>query len=267
MADAEIAGYLFATLIGLSLGLIGGGGSILTVPILVYIVSIEPVLATAYSLFIVGITSLAGTIGFVRKKLVSFKTALLFGIPSFVAVFISRRFILPSVPESINLFGIVSFSKNTAVLLFFAVVMLLAAVSMIRSGTGKIEAPTSERQYRYPLIVADGFLVGIITGLVGAGGGFLIIPALVLLVRLPMKLAIGTSLTIITIKSLIGFLGDIRPDQTIDWQFLLIFSAFTITGVLVGIQLSSRLKGSTLQQYFGWFVLVMAIAILLKEII
>jgi uncharacterized membrane protein YfcA len=121
-------------------------------------------------------------------------------------------------------------------------------------------------KYNYPLIAAEGLVVGTLTGVVGAGGGFLIIPALVLLVRLPMKMAVGTSLLIIAAKSLIGFIGDLG-NQTIDWKFLLIFTGLSIMGIFVGTYLTKFIPGEKLKKSFGWFVLIMAVYILVKEII
>ncbi|MBT8323975.1 MAG: sulfite exporter TauE/SafE family protein, partial [Winogradskyella sp.] len=228
----QILGYLGALLIGLVLGLIGGGGSILTVPILVYLLYINPVTATAYSLFVVGVTSLVGALKNIQKGLVDFRTAIVFAIPAFVAVYITRKYIVPAIPDqliSINDFDV---TKNIAIMLFFAVIMLLASFSMIRNG--QLDDKVTEKvAFNYPLIVLEGVLVGVITGIVGAGGGFLIIPALVLLAKLPMKKAVATSLLIIAIKSLIGFIGDVE-NLDIDWEFLLLFSAFSVVGIFIG---------------------------------
>ncbi|HQO87606.1 MAG TPA: sulfite exporter TauE/SafE family protein, partial [Bacteroidia bacterium] len=190
----EVFGYACAILMGLSLGLIGGGGSILTVPILVYLFSIDAVLATGYSLFIVGFTSLIGSFSHIRMGNVHLRTAVVFGIPSIIAVFITRAFIVPAIPQDLFNIGTLQITKPIALLLLFAVIMLLASYSMIRR---KKQKPDYDKvQYNYPLIIIEGFVVGTITGLVGAGGGFLIVPALVLLAHLPMKKAIGSSLLI-----------------------------------------------------------------------
>lgn len=258
----EILGYIGALLIGLVLGLIGGGGSILTVPILVYLLSINPVLATAYSLFIVGATSLVGTLRNISKKMVDFKTAIVFAIPAFIAVYISRKFLVPALPDVLFTIGSKELSKEMGLMLFFSIVMLLASISMIR---GRKEKDTKEEvKYNIPLIIIEGFVVGIITGIVGAGGGFLIIPALVLLAKLPMKRAVGTSLFIISIKSLIGFIGDVE-NLNIDWTFLLSFTAFSIAGIFIGIYLNQFIEGKKLKKAFGWFVLIMAFYIMYQE--
>lgn len=264
MDIVTILGFISAIIIGISLGLIGGGGSILTVPALVYLLHISPVLATAYSLFVVGATSLVGSFTFMRKGLVDYKTAAVFATPSFIAVFLTRKFLVPAIPLEIFTIGEWVMTKDIAIMVFFALIMLAASFSMIRNG--KMKSEDQEIKFNYPLIAIEGALVGVLTGLVGAGGGFLIIPALVLLARLPMKLAVGTSLLIIAVKSLIGFLGDIF-NQPIEWQFLLIFSGLSLVGIFIGSWLSTKIDGKHLKKGFGWFVLVMAVYILGKELL
>lgn len=261
---AELTGYFTAILIGVSLGLIGGGGSILTVPVLVYLMQVNPVLATAYSLFVVGATSLAGAASYINKGLIHYKTALIFALPSFIAVYLTRRFVIPAIPDPLYYSPSLYLSKDMAIMVFFALIMLVAAVSMILSKP-RAEGDLQQLRYNYPLIALEGGLVGAVTGLVGAGGGFLIIPALVLLVRLPMKMAVGTSLLIIAAKSLIGFLGDLEQ-QPINWSFLLLFTSLSLLGILGGSWLSGRVAGSHLKKGFGWFVLLMALLILIEEL-
>jgi len=265
MELVSLFGYLGALVIGIVLGLIGGGGSILTVPILVYLLGINPVAATAYSLFIVGSTALVGAIRNSIKKLVDFKTAIVFALPAFVAVYLTRKFLVPAIPDYLFSIGSFEFTKNVAIMIFFAIIMLLASVSMIRKRTEEAESNEAQK-FNYPLILIEGFVVGILTGLVGAGGGFLIIPALVLLAKLPMKKAVATSLLIIAIKSLIGFIGDVE-NSTIDWVFLLTFTLTSIVGIFIGIGLNKFIDGKKLKKAFGWFVLIMAIYIILKETI
>lgn len=262
---AELIGYFAATLIGVSLGLIGGGGSILTVPVLVYLMQVNPVLATAYSLFVVGATSLAGALSYFKKGLIHYKTAFVFALPSFIAVYLIRRYAIPAIPDPFISSDAMVLSKDMAIMVFFALIMLIAAVSMILTKPGQ-KSDHETLRYNYPLIALEGAMVGAVTGLVGAGGGFLIIPALVLLVRLPMKIAVGTSLLIIAAKSLIGFLGDLGQ-QPIEWGFLIIFTLLSLCGIVAGSWLSTKIAGIQLKKGFGWFVLLMAIYILIKELI
>ncbi|HET8828625.1 MAG TPA: sulfite exporter TauE/SafE family protein [Pelobium sp.] len=258
-------GYLSAIVIGISLGLIGGGGSILTVPALVYLLHINPVLATAYSLFVVGATSLAGSVSFMRKGLVDYKTAFIFALPSLIAVYLTRKFLIPAIPQVLLTLGDFVISKNVGIMIFFALIMVVAAISMIRKNGIGITAKQEKIKFNYPMIALEGAVVGTLTGIVGAGGGFLIIPALVLFAKLPMKLAIGTSLLIIAAKSLIGFLGDIG-NQPIDWSFMLLFTALSLVGIFIGSWLSTKIEGSHLKKGFGWFVLAMGIYILTEEL-
>lgn len=259
----ELVGFVAAVIIGFTMGLIGGGGSILTVPVMVYFLGVEPVLATAYSLFIVGLTSLIGSFSYMMKKQLDYKTAIVFAIPSFIAVYSTRKFIVPAIPAEMT-FGELVLDKGMMLMLFFGVVMFVSAFSMIRNGR-KPDRDEKEVKFNYPLILIEGALVGVVTGLVGAGGGFLIIPALVLLARLPMKLAVGTSLIIIAAKSLIGFLGDLGT-QTIDWPFVLIFSLFAVFGIFGGSFASKYVQGEKLKKGFGWFVAFMALFIFYKEL-
>jgi uncharacterized membrane protein YfcA len=262
---ATIIGLLASLVIGLSLGLIGGGGSILTVPVLVYLFSVDPVQATAYSLFIVGLTSAVGAYPKYKEGLVNVKTALIFGAPSIAMVFLTRKWIVPNIPTEIFTLGSFVLTKSLLIMLLFAILMVAASFSMIKDSkkksTGDAKSATS---FNYPLIVAEGAVVGLLTGLVGAGGGFLIIPALVLLTGLPMKQAVGTSLLIIAAKSLIGFTGDLSQQQ-IDWTLLLSISAMAVIGIFIGNGLSRKIDGNKLKKGFGWFVLVMGVYILIKE--
>lgn len=266
MDSIVIIGFAAAILIGISLGLIGGGGSILTVPVLVYILGVNPVLATAYSLFVVGSTSLVGAATYMRKGLVNYKTALVFAVPSFIAVFLTRKFLVPALPDPLFTVGEAIITKNIGIMVFFALIMLAASYSMI---TAKKCVDCNEDEpvaFNFPMIALEGSVVGVITGIVGAGGGFLIIPALVLLAKLPMKMAVGTSLLIIAAKSLIGFLGDLST-QTIDWQLLLIFTGLSIVGIFIGSALSKKINEKVLKTGFGWFVLIMGIYIITKELL
>ena len=264
----EILGFAAAIVMGLSLGLIGGGGSILTVPILVYLFGVDPVLSTAYSLFVVGLTSAVGSFSHFRKGNVHLKTALIFGVPSIIAVYAVRKFVVPAIPDVIFTLDSFVMTKALGVLVLFAVLMLLASYSMIRKPKKQEEVSgDTEPSYNYTLIFVEGILVGGVTGLVGAGGGFLIIPALVLLAGLPMKQAVGTSLLIIALKSLIGFTGDLGSGLEIDYKFMLFFSAFAMVGIVIGSYLTKFIPNEKLKPAFGWFVMVMGVYILAKELL
>lgn len=261
----EIIGYIASLIIGVSLGLIGGGGSILTVPVLVYLFHIDPVLATAYSLFIVGATSLVGVFPKYREGMVNMKTAIIFGIPSILSVYATRKWIVPAIPEHILTLGSFTLTKPLVIMLLFAILMTAASISMIRDKAAMDKEAVMEQHFNYPLIMLEGMLVGGLTGLVGAGGGFLIIPALVILSKLPMKQAVGTSLLIIAMKSLFGFLGDMSH-TVMDWKLLLSVTALAIIGLFIGNSFNRKINPTTLKKAFGWFVLVMGIYIIVKEL-
>ena len=259
----EIAGYIASLFIGVSLGLIGGGGSILTVPVLVYLFAISPPIAISYSLFIVGFTSLVGAYNNYRKGLVNFKTVLLFGSSSITTVFIARKFIIPLLPNVFFKIGSFDVTHALFVMIVFAILMVAASVSMIRSKKIIGEKQVKEKPW---MLLMYGVLIGLVTGFLGAGGGFLLIPALVILMKLPMKEAIGTSLLIIALNSLIGFLGDIGH-HNIDWKFITIISAIAIAGIFIGGYFNQKVNSSKLKKGFGWFVLVMGIYIIVKELV
>jgi len=263
-------GYVAAIFIGLALGIMGGGGSILTVPVLVYLMGVSPVLSTAYSLLVVGSTAVAGVWGYFRKGLVSLRTAVVFLLPSLLAVFGVRRVLLPAIPHELFTVGRTVFTKDLLVLLAFAGLMVVAAAAMIRSpqaGEGRAEELPAPPAFNYPLVLGIGLVVGTLTGFVGAGGGFLIIPALVLGARLPMKLAVGTSLAIIALNSLIGFAGDLSAGAPIAWPFLAGFLAFALGGIGLGTYLARFIPAARLKPAFGWFTLAMGTFILTKELL
>jgi uncharacterized protein len=261
----EIAGYIASLVIGISLGLIGGGGSILTVPVLVYLFRVQPVVATAYSLFIVGSTSLIGSFPKYKGGEINLKTAIIFGIPSIAAVYATRAFIVPAIPTELFTIGSLIITKSLLMMILFAVLMVFASVSMIRNKKRSVDETKAGQKFNYPLIIVEGIIVGVLTGLVGAGGGFLIIPALVLLSRLPMKQAVGTSLLIIAAKSLIGFTGDLGKAE-MNWTLLLIVTGLAIAGIFIGNGMSKKISADSLKKGFGWFVLVMGIYIIVKEL-
>lgn len=257
----EIIGYVASVCIGLILGILGGGGSILSIPILVYLFHLDVVLASAYSLFIVGVTSLVGAIPKYKEHLVNVRTGLLFGIPSILTIFLTRKWIVQIIPDVIFQTDSFILTKRLLLLGLFAILMVLASVSMIR---GRQEVRNDEQRVRTFLVILEGILIGFLTGLVGAGGGFLIIPALVLLTGLTFKTAVGTSLFIIAINSLSGFLGDLL-NYPMDWPFLLSITGLAVSGILIGNKLSRKFSATHLRKSFGWFVLIMGCWILVRE--
>lgn len=297
-------GVALAVVVGAIMGLTGAGGSILTVPILVYVVGIDAVTATAYSLFVVGVTSVVGAASYWRRGLVHLRAALAFSIPSLLAVFLTRRWLVPAIPPQLGRVAGVEVSKELFILVLFAVIMGLSALSMIvrprfaapaagNGGTGNggaaaVELPPPARsaaaaapakagvpptegivppaKVSVPLVVLEGAVIGVLTGVVGAGGGFAIVPALAVFARLPMRVAVGTSLTIIAAKSLFGVLGDLSRESRFDWGLLLAFTALAVAGIVLGSRLSRLVPGTRLRPAFGWFVLAAAGGILVREL-
>jgi uncharacterized membrane protein YfcA len=258
----EAVGYVASIFVGMILGLLGGGGSILSIPILVYLFDIEPVQASAYSLFIVGVTSFAGAIPKYRDHLVNLRTGILFGLPSILTIFCTRKWIVPTIPDVVLTIGNTEITKRLLLLGLFAVLMVLASIPMIR---GRKDFSSKNSKFRVFLVIVEGSLIGFLTGLVGAGGGFLIIPALVFLTGLPFKTAVGTSLFIISINTLTGFAGDLL-NYEMDWPFLLTISSLAIAGILIGNRISREINGSKLRVAFGWMTLLMGAYILFREL-
>lgn len=255
--------FLFAIFIGLILGLLGGGGSILTVPVLVYIAGIEPALATGYSLFIVGSSSMIGSAKKILNGDFDKNSFIFFGLASIISVYLTRAFLVPSLPNNIMAIGDYLLTKNILIMLVFAIFMFAASVKMI---AGRKESQLTESNKFY--LAISGFVTGLIAGFVGAGGGFLIVPALNQFAGLEMKKAVSTSLIIIASQSLFGFLfGDLFNQSNIDWQFLLIFTFLAVIGIFLGMNLSKKISNKGLKKIFGYFVLIMAIYILIKELI
>lgn len=260
----EVLGYFSAVCIGLILGLLGGGGSILSIPILVYLFQMDAVLASAYSLFIVGITSFVGAIPKYRDHLVNIRTGVIFGIPSIIAIFSTRKWVIPAIPDILYQGDTFILTKRILLLGIFALLMIFASFSMIR---GRRERVAKDRKgIRFFLVILEGTLIGFLTGLVGAGGGFLIIPALMFLTGLSFKTAVGTSLFIIAVNSLVGFLGDVM-NYAMDWTFLFAISGLAVIGILIGNALQKNISSIHLRKSFGWLVLLMGTWILVKELL
>ena len=282
-----IWGVALALVVGAIMGLSGAGGSILTVPILVYVVGVDAVTATAYSLFVVGVTSVVGTASYWRRGLVNVRAAVAFSIPSLVVVFLTRSLLVPAIPAYLGTVAGIAVSKDLFILVLFAVIMALGAISMIvrpRSRltmSGAATVPTSvppspagaasstdgPAKVSIPLAALEGTVIGVLTGVVGAGGGFAIVPALVVFSRLPMRIAVGTSLTIIAAKSLAGFVGDVTLQGRFDWGLLVAFTALAVVGILVGSRIGRHVPGDKLRPAFGWFVLAAAAGILVRELV
>ncbi|MBT8245385.1 MAG: sulfite exporter TauE/SafE family protein [Winogradskyella sp.] len=265
METNEILGYLASVIAGIIMGLIGGGGSILSVPILVYLLGFNPIVGTAYSLFVVGATSTVGAFQSLRQGLVDLKAALIFAIPSIIGVYLTRRYVVPILPDIMFTVGDFKVTSGIFIMIVFAIVMLMASYSMISDKRRLINDTDQTIDYNAVTVFILGLLTGTISGFVGAGGGFLNIPVLVLFVKLPMKKAIGTSLFIISMKSLIGFLGDLKTID-IDWNFLLSFTVLSIIGIILGLYFSKFIDEKKLKKGFGYFTLIMGGYIIWKEI-
>jgi len=296
-----IWGVALAVVVGTVMGLMGAGGSILTVPILVYVVGVDAVTATAYSLFVVGVTSVVGAASYWRRGSVHVRAAVAFSIPSLLVVFGTRLWLVPAIPRQLGTVAGVEVSKDLFILVLFAVIMGLSALSMIvrpryavhvigadgggSDGAAPAPRPTTAApvaaargggrpassqppvKVSVPLIALEGAVIGVLTGVVGAGGGFAIVPALAVLARLPMRVAVGTSLTIIAAKSLFGFLGDVAVESSFDWGLLLAFTGLAVVGILLGSRLGRLVPGTRLRPTFGWFVLLAAAGILVRELV
>ena len=264
MSYLEFSGYFGAFLTGIIIGLFGGGGSILAVPIFVYLFKLNPVIATSYSMFVVGFSSAFGTLINIKKQLIEYKTAFIFIFPALISVFLTRRFIIPNLPDI--LLSIQSFvlTKEMALMLLFSVIILLSAVFMMKKPKTDIPQNLNPPK-KYSLLVFIGLGVGLLTGLVGAGGGFIIVPSLVLFARLTVKQAVATSMIIITFNSLIGFSADLSLID-IKWDFLVVFTTLSILGIFVGTYISNYVRESTLKTNFSRFMILMAFVIILKEI-
>ena len=266
----ELCGYFAILLMGFTLGLIGAGGSILTVPILVYLFGLSPTLATAYSLVLVGSTAAAGGVRHALRGDFDREAFLTFGLPSIVSVYLARRYVLPSIPQSLGTLGSYEVTRDGLIMLIFSAFMLGAALLMIRGGAAREGEDDEPRSFGLRLRVIaglEGLVVGGVTGLVGAGGGFLIVPALVWLLKIPIRRAVSTSLLIIAAKSLIGFIGDLQGSRVIDWPFLLGLLLLSSGGILIGLKVGKKIPAAHLQRGFGWFVLITGVLIIGKEVI
>ena len=260
-----ILGYLGALFVGITLGLIGSGGSILSLPIFVYLFGLNPVIASAYSLFTVGLTSLVGSIKNIKLKLIDINTVVYFSFSAAISVYVTRKYLIDLIPDEIVTIGSLLITKEKFLMLFFSILIYFAGIAMIKKRMNKSKSQRRKSKYDKGLILLEGTLVGFVTGLVGAGGGFIIIPVLVIFSKLNMKNAIATSLVIISVKSLIGFIGDIE-NHLIDWVFLLKFSLISIIGIYLGQAIGLKIDGSKLKKGFGYFIIIVASCVIILEI-
>ena len=260
-----ILGYLGALFVGITLGLIGSGGSILSLPIFVYLFGLNPVIASAYSLFTVGLTSLVGSIKNIKLKFIDINTVVYFSFSAAISVYVTRKYLIDLIPDEIVTIGSLLITKEKFLMLFFSILIYFAGIAMIKKRMNKSKSQRRKSKYDKGLILLEGTLVGFVTGLVGAGGGFIIIPVLVLFSKLNMKNAIATSLVIISVKSLIGFIGDIE-NHLIDWVFLLKFSFISIIGIYLGQAIGLKIDGSKLKKGFGYFIIIVASCVIILEI-
>lgn len=258
-------GCVLAILVGLTLALVGSGGTILTVPILVYIMGADPVLATTYSLFAIGLTScIGGFMGVIRKE-VDLAKVWSFGLPSLVVVYITRSFILPIVPDVIAVAGY-AIAQSDLLMMLFGLIMLASSASMIGNTRRTLQVPSRSHDFPVEIIVLQGALVGLVTGAVGAGGGFLIIPALINFYRMPMRRAVSTSLVIISINSFFGLMGDLEKIQTFDWLLLGGYTWGAVLGLVIGLYYANKIPGNRLKVGFGYLIMLVGLYVLVREI-
>ncbi len=257
-----ILAYILAILVGITMGLFGGGGSILTIPILIYIANVEPIQATSYSIVIVGLSAIFGSANKFRKNEIDLSKSIYFGIPSIIMLYLTRRYIIDLIPNTLVNIGEFALTKPNFILLIFTMIMLLSAYSMYFEKS--IKHIEKEKHPLYITIL--GVLIGLIVGLVGAGGGFLFIPALVKFTGMKMKEAIGSSLFIVALNSIFGFIGDIVNNVKYDVSFLTIFAVISIIGMFVGIYISNYISGKNLKRYFAILVFLIAVNMILKEV-
>ncbi len=257
----EVFGYIGSFCIGMVLGLIGGGGSILSIPILVYLFSVEIVESTAYSLFVVGVTSLVGSLQRHKKALVDFRVAMVFGLPLIITKFCTRKWGVPLIPEVLFEIESLVITKRLFMLGIFSLMVIIAAATMIWKDWHVDREIFGKSNF---LLGIYGAIIGIITGISGLGGGFVIMPMLVFIARIKFKKAVGTSLLIIALSSLIGFTGDLWHID-VDWSFLGLFTGIAILGIVTGNIFSQFIPSLHLKKSFGWIILVMGIGILIKE--
>ena len=257
-------GYFATVLMGLTLGLFGGGGSILTIPILVYLFGIAPVLAGTYSLFLVGLAAAVGMFRSIRRGLVEPRLGFAFAAPSLAGTLAVRRILLPALPEQLVDLGPWQLTRGAFVMGVFAVLMVLAAASLLKPAS---QRPSPRPRPGATAFAAQGMLIGAVTGFVGAGGGFLITPALMAFGRLPLATAAGTSLMILALNGTLAFAADAARLGAVDWRLLATLAALALAGIVLGIELAPRMPEARLKRAFGLFVLVTGSLILAQQML
>ena len=249
--------YVIAVLIGTTLGLIGAGGAIVAVPVFVYLYNIPPTLASGYALFVVAVASAVASAQYMRQRLVDGRAVAAFGSTTLVSIAITRSLALPMIPDVV-----VGLERDTLLMLAFAMVLLFAAYGMLR----KTPKPETEAPAHMGRLAAYGTVIGVISGILGVGGGFLMTPALVLWAGLDMKRAVATSLVLISANSAIGVAADLTGGVDYDWTFVTTFTVMTTVGIVLGTLLSKRIDGQRLKKGFGWFILAIGIAVTIREL-
>lgn len=263
-------GYLAGLVVGILLGMLGGGGSLL-LPAMLYLFHLDLKLATAYTTILVGVTAMFGAVPRLRRNLIDVPTVIALGIPVSVGMLLVRLWLFDVVPKTLFTVGSIAVTKKMFVLTIFVGLLLLSFASMMGLFRKKLQSKTELRAKNsvayYVLMIVCGLLIGILPGFAGAGGGVLIVPLLVILFGLPMKTVVGSSLTIIAMKSFVGFFGGdaIRLGSEIDYWFLLRFVLLMIAGVIIGSAWSRKIDAAKLRQIFAWFLLGLAIFIVVYE--
>lgn len=263
MGIEEIIGYIGALLTGLILGILGGGGAIFSVPVLVYIFHVKATEATAYSMFIVAVAALIGAVQNIRKKMVDWSAVAWYGLPSLITVFITRKFIIHAIPENLFTVGSYTFTKHVGILLLLSFFMVMIGYKMTRTEPIKGEG---ERGVNHTKLIMYAMGIGLFLGIVGAGGGFLMIPALIHFANLDIKKAVGTSLVLVSANAAIGFLGDATTNTNLNWPLLISFSGIAIAGVIIGTYYAHKINPAKLRMGFGYFMIITAVFIFVKEI-
>lgn len=256
-----IWGLILTVFSGLTLGLVGGGGTILMLPILHYVMGFSISASTRLSMAIVGVTAFVGSLEYFRRGDVAIRAGFIFAIPSLLSVTMVRAFILPKIPTSIATVGHVEITKDKAILLLFSCVMILVAMAMLRP----VENPSRAIKNSVLSMSLSSAIVGLLTGFVGAGGGFLIVPALHLILNLPLRMAIGTSLFVIFINSVVGFAADLIKGSPLPWSSLAIVIVASVLGMFFGLTVSKKVRQHQLKKAFAFFILIIASLIFLKE--